>query len=150
MKTGVSHLMTSCRRFWQVRDPFPETAKNEFLERWESNVAIARERFPDLSDRRAAFLMLHGAPASTFRSSCEMLRPLEIWLYRQSTVLRHQFAEPAPIRGGPCPRTGRGAVRGAAGELESLEAAISEGQEHRAVEHDDGRHPRQPWGGPPQ
>src|SRR6185295_14650504 len=28
------------RRFWEVRDPFPQTARNEFQERWEARAKV--------------------------------------------------------------------------------------------------------------
>ena len=32
-------------RFWQVRDPFPDTPENEFRDAWERRVELAHERF---------------------------------------------------------------------------------------------------------
>ena len=47
-------------RFWEVRDPYPDTARNEARERYEERVAAARARFGDLSDPRARALLLAG------------------------------------------------------------------------------------------
>ncbi|MFQ5349314.1 MAG: GWxTD domain-containing protein, partial [Thermoanaerobaculia bacterium] len=49
-------------RFWQVRDPFPETPENELRDTWELRVDLARERFEDLDDARARALLLLGPP----------------------------------------------------------------------------------------
>lgn len=70
------------RRFWQVRDPFPQTAANEFADRFRERLALARDRYADLSDDRARVLLLLGEARSAERSLCgELLRPLELWRY---------------------------------------------------------------------
>ncbi len=79
------------RRFWQTRDPYPETARNEFLDRFEQNLEQARERFPDLDDERARFMIAYGPPDRSFRSQCELLESLEIWHYPRNEVLRSEF-----------------------------------------------------------
>src|SRR5947199_7496021 len=33
------------RQFWLVRDPFPQTVRNEFQERWEMRARAAKEKF---------------------------------------------------------------------------------------------------------
>src|SRR5688572_4528106 len=50
------------KRFWEVRDPLPRTARNELKDRWENNVRQAREMFQDLSDARSRVLLLNGPP----------------------------------------------------------------------------------------
>ena len=44
-------------RFWRVRDPYPQTPRNEFRDRWEANAEIAHSRFEDLSDPRAQMIL---------------------------------------------------------------------------------------------
>lgn len=78
--------------FWRVRDPFPETARNELRERWEERLKEARQRFDAVDDDRARFFLLLGEPAATFPGRCAaLLRPLEVWRYRGSDRVRGEF-----------------------------------------------------------
>ena len=52
-------------RFWQMRDPFPETPENEFRDVWERRVELARERFGDLDGQKAQAVLLVGPPDRT-------------------------------------------------------------------------------------
>lgn len=80
-------------RFWQVRDPFPETARNEFREQWLDRVAAARQRFGDLTEDRARILLMNGAPTSVLRPLCRFgVKPLEIWSYTGTDRIRGEFA----------------------------------------------------------
>src|SRR5918992_3266654 len=69
------------RRFWEVRDPFPQTARNEFQERWEERAKAARERFGNLTDDRSRMVLFNGEPAHVMQARCEVLLPLELWDY---------------------------------------------------------------------
>ena len=70
------------QRFWQVRDPFPQTARNEFKDRWESNAELARARFADLSDPRAQVVLFFGEETRTLRTTCsDVVLPVEIWYF---------------------------------------------------------------------
>ena len=70
------------RQFWQVRDPHPETARNELAEGWTERAQAARERFGGLEDQRARVLLFLGEPAERFDVRCsEVLLPLEVWRY---------------------------------------------------------------------
>lgn len=80
------------RRFWQVRDPYPQTARNEFAERWEERVPLVRDRFDDPADERARVLLLLGAPSRTFEARCpEVLVPLELWQYTEISGVKGGF-----------------------------------------------------------
>ncbi len=79
------------QRFWAVRDPYPETPQNEFRERFEQAVETAGERFGDARDDRFESLLLHGEPLRTFRTTCELLRTLEVWHYPHSPAVRGEF-----------------------------------------------------------
>ncbi len=80
------------RRFWQVRDPYPETARNELAERWEERVQMVRERFRDAADERAKVILFLGPPADTVESRCpEVLMPLEIWRYAEAAGVKGSF-----------------------------------------------------------
>lgn len=69
-------------RFWQVRDPYPETARNEFRDEWEERVATARQRWGSLADDRARVLLLDGPPAGVSKPVCRgEVRDLEVWHY---------------------------------------------------------------------
>ncbi len=81
------------RRFWEVRDPFPKTARNELAERWEERVRLARERFNGLAGDRARMLLLNGEPPEVFKASCtDLLLPLEIWSYPATDRIRDPFS----------------------------------------------------------
>ena len=79
------------KRFWQVRDPFPRTQRNELLEAIDKGYRIARDRYEDLSEDRARIMVLNGEPERTFRMSCELIRSLEVWHYRASSIVRGEF-----------------------------------------------------------
>ncbi|MYC11125.1 MAG: VWA domain-containing protein [Holophagales bacterium] len=79
------------QRFWAVRDPYPETPQNEFRERFDRAVETAAERFGDARDDRFESLLLHGEPLRTFRTTCDLLRTLEVWHYPHSPAVRGEF-----------------------------------------------------------
>ena len=79
------------QRFWAVRDPYPETPQNEFRERFERAVETAVQRFGDARDDRFESLLLHGEPLRTFRTTCDLLRTLEVWHYPHSPAVRGEF-----------------------------------------------------------
>jgi Ca-activated chloride channel family protein len=81
------------RRFWEVRDPFPQTSRNEFQERWAERVDLARKQVGDLSDDRARMLLLNGKPAQVLQSHCsDVLLPLELWHYDRTEHVRGGFS----------------------------------------------------------
>src|SRR5215210_1969022 len=81
------------KRFWEVRDPLPRTARNEMKERWATDVAQARSLFGDLKDGRSRVLLLNGAPDERVESNCSLiLWPLEVWLYGRSERVPDSFA----------------------------------------------------------
>ncbi|HEV7505879.1 MAG TPA: VWA domain-containing protein [Thermoanaerobaculia bacterium] len=83
---------TFMRKFWEVRDPFPQTPQNELKDRWEQRVAIARERFGGVSDDRARMLLFNGEPAEVYPVHCDVLLPLEIWSYPGTERIRGAFS----------------------------------------------------------
>lgn len=78
------------RRFWQVRDPFPETGRNELLDRWSANRAAAHERYQDPDDGRTRIATLIGLPDRTLPIRCEKVRSLEIWHYPAGAALQSE------------------------------------------------------------
>jgi VWFA-related protein len=70
------------KRFWEARDAYRSTARNEFRDRWESNVQIAIEQFGSLEDDRARALLLNGPPAARIVSQCSsLIWPVEVWFF---------------------------------------------------------------------
>jgi Ca-activated chloride channel homolog len=81
------------RRFWQVRDPFPQTGRNELQEAWSERAEQARQKFGNLTEDRARMLLLNGAPTEVIESRCgDLLLPLEIWPYAGTDKIRGSFA----------------------------------------------------------
>jgi Ca-activated chloride channel homolog len=80
-------------KFWQVRDPIPRTARNEFKDRWDVNVRNAREMFGDLTDGRSRVMLLNGMPDERVESNCSLLLwPLEAWFYAPNERVSEPFA----------------------------------------------------------
>src|SRR5215213_8597792 len=80
------------KRFWEVRDPYKGTARNEFQDRYMVYLQEARSRYERLDDDRARILLLNGPPAVTVPSTCTtLLWPLEVWLYQGSQRLGEEF-----------------------------------------------------------
>ena len=81
------------KRFWELRDPFPQTPRNELKEVWDERVVAARQRFGSLAEERARMLLLNGEPAHVLRSRCsEVLLPLEVWTYDRTGSAHARFA----------------------------------------------------------
>ncbi|HEY6322231.1 MAG TPA: VWA domain-containing protein [Thermoanaerobaculia bacterium] len=80
------------QRFWDVRDPYPETPRNELRDAWEERLKLAQERFGNVVEDRARMLLIHGEPAHVFHSRClEVVQPLEIWAYDRTPHVRRGF-----------------------------------------------------------
>lgn len=81
------------RRFWEVRDPFPETPRNELQERFRERLRLARERFPSANDERFRMTLLNGEPARRIQLRCaELLQTGEIWFFGSTDRIPHGFA----------------------------------------------------------
>jgi Ca-activated chloride channel family protein len=74
-------------RFWQVRDPYPDTPRNELRDTWEARVSQARQEFASMDEDRARFFLLNGAPSGNLEVRCASLWPLDIWVYEPSERL---------------------------------------------------------------
>ena len=80
------------QKFWDVRDPSPETPRNELRDAWEERLKLAQERFGNVVEDRARALLIHGEPAHVFLSRClEVVQPLEIWAYDRTPHVRRGF-----------------------------------------------------------
>lgn len=72
-------------RFWQARDPFRDTVRNEMRETWTARVDQARVSFGSLKEDRARFFLLNGPPAARLEGQCSGTTwPIEIWAYQRS------------------------------------------------------------------
>jgi VWFA-related protein len=70
------------KRFWEARDPYPRTARNEFKDNWYVKVQAARDRFEDLYEIRPRLLLLNGVPDQIVESDCpNVYAPLEVWYW---------------------------------------------------------------------
>jgi Ca-activated chloride channel family protein len=79
------------RRFWDIRDPYPKTSRNEFRERWQERLAMAREQLGGVSEDRARILLLVGPPRKITQSNCDALLPLELWDYESTDQIKGTF-----------------------------------------------------------
>ena len=95
------------RDFWRARDPYPETAKNEFQDRWYAQREEALIQFKDYSDDRARVWTIHGEPDGRKQADCLGLTwPMEIWVYQKRGRLPERFhiLFYQPFGGGPFKR----------------------------------------------
>jgi len=75
-------------QFWQVRDPDPKTARNEFRRTWSERVDTALERYGSVTDARAVMYLFNGEPGrylfpdGRVMERCYRKREkTEIWFY---------------------------------------------------------------------
>ncbi len=79
-------------RFWRERDPYPETARNEFRDRWQERIAYVRSNFERMDSDRARLLLTNGEPAQILTwERCSTINPVQIWLYDGSETVGFQF-----------------------------------------------------------
>ncbi|HET9227005.1 MAG TPA: VWA domain-containing protein [Thermoanaerobaculia bacterium] len=79
------------RRFWQVRDPYPQTERNELEEGWNRRLAESRQRW-GLDDDRSRALLLRGEPDTSFEASCPGTPTYEVWVYEPTFGIKHRSA----------------------------------------------------------
>ncbi|REJ81053.1 MAG: VWA domain-containing protein [Acidobacteria bacterium] len=74
-------------QFWKVRDRFPDTARNEFKEQWESRLAEVYQLFDGPDEERARYYLLNG-PAPIQVSICppRSSTQIEAWFYGFSNL----------------------------------------------------------------
>jgi VWFA-related protein len=79
-------------RFWQARDPYPDTSRNELRERWDERLRDARQNFGSLTEDRSRMLLLNGTPDAIFQARCGVVAwPLQVWFYDGSERMRDRF-----------------------------------------------------------
>ena len=70
------------RRFWEARDPYPDSARNEFREAWYARREHVEDTYGNFDEDRARILLLQGRPDGAFEFDCaQVLWPLELWIY---------------------------------------------------------------------
>ncbi len=111
-------------RFWRIRDPYPDTARNEFKDNYQTRLAEARARFDNLQEDRARILLLNGFPDGMVTIRCNGLAPIEVWYYVASEQIRREFLLIFYQRGGVGPfRLWRGRFEGVDALMENFSAA---------------------------
>jgi GWxTD domain-containing protein len=77
------------RFFWRIRDPYPDTAENEFRKEYEERVRFADQNFGHFSPKRGSqtdrgfFYLLLGPPLERHQYTTQSeIWPLELWFYR--------------------------------------------------------------------
>ncbi|HVS03723.1 MAG TPA: VWA domain-containing protein [Thermoanaerobaculia bacterium] len=79
-------------QFWRIRDPYPNTTRNELRDRWEARVEQARSRYGSLRGDRPRMLLLNGPPDGSADVKCGIdLWPIEVWYYGKNERLRDEL-----------------------------------------------------------
>src|SRR4051794_22826433 len=80
------------QHFWEARDAYKSTVRNEFRDRWEANVEQAKELFGTLEDDRARVLLLNGPPNARIDTLCtNVIWPVEVWFYAHADRIHSEF-----------------------------------------------------------
>ena len=77
-------------RFWKVRDPYPETGRNEFKDRWDARMREVRDLIGDVTDDRAIVLLLNGFPDGQVPIACSGFYPAEVWYYERAETVGYE------------------------------------------------------------
>jgi Ca-activated chloride channel homolog len=91
-------------KFWESRDPYPETPDNEFKRTWYARLEEARHTYGNITEDRARMFLLHGEASQVWKTDCQLiLWPLEIWYYVREERLPSGFFAIfyQPAGGGP-------------------------------------------------
>ncbi len=79
-------------RFWRVRDPYPDSPRNEFRIRWEERLLYVDQEFEGPRSDRARMFLFNGEPSGRIKFQCTMVTwPIEIWFYSHSDRVGHEF-----------------------------------------------------------
>ncbi|HEX2163913.1 MAG TPA: VWA domain-containing protein [Thermoanaerobaculia bacterium] len=79
------------KRFWRVRDPYQDTARNEYQDSYEERVLVARNEYGGMDEDRSRMLLLNGRPHGLVEVRCNLFKPLEIWFYAASPQFPYEF-----------------------------------------------------------
>ena len=77
-------------RFWKIRDPYPETGRNEFKDRWDARMLEVRSIYGDVQDDRAIILLLNGFPDAQVEIRCNGFYPAEVWYYERAETVGYE------------------------------------------------------------
>ncbi|MDX1383513.1 MAG: GWxTD domain-containing protein, partial [Thermoanaerobaculia bacterium] len=79
-------------RFWRIRDPYPDTTRNEMKEQWDGLLTEAMDLFGSLEDVRSEILLLNGIPDGRIEFRCSgILWDMEVWFFRRSPRVHYEF-----------------------------------------------------------
>ncbi len=79
-------------RFWRIRDPYPDSPRNEFRNRWEERLLYVDQEFESPRSDRARMFLFNGEPSGRIQFQCTMVTwPIEIWFYSHSDRVGHEF-----------------------------------------------------------
>ena len=77
--------------FWNVRDPYPDTGRNEFRDDYQNRLATVRQSFGRFDDR-AKVLLSNGWPTQRVEVKCSpYFVPMEVWYYDGSENVGFEF-----------------------------------------------------------
>ncbi len=79
-------------RFWDERDTYPDTARNEFRDRWMTLAEDALRLTGDLLDDRAKVMLLNGHPDALIDYDCVDLWPGQVWYYQRAPSIGQEIA----------------------------------------------------------
>ncbi|HSG40017.1 MAG TPA: GWxTD domain-containing protein, partial [Thermoanaerobaculia bacterium] len=80
------------KKFWESRDAYRSTSRNEFKDRWEANYQVAVQEFGSIDDDRARVVVLNGPPAVRITSQCSnIIWPTEVWFYATGDRIRGEL-----------------------------------------------------------
>ena len=80
------------KKFWESRDAYRSTSRNEFKDRWEANYQLAVQEFGSIQDDRARVVVLNGPPAVRITSQCSnIIWPTEVWFYATGDRIRGEL-----------------------------------------------------------
>ena len=78
-------------QFWSVRDPYPDTGRNEFREDYQSRLSTVKQTFGRFDDR-AKVLLSNGWPTQRIEVKCSpYFVPMEVWYYDGSDNVGFEF-----------------------------------------------------------
>ncbi len=77
--------------YWRRSDPFPESPRNELRDAIQLGTDAALDQLEDLDSPQAHAMILHGEPEITWKARCDAIRTLDIWRYRNGSVVRGEF-----------------------------------------------------------
>lgn len=79
-------------RFWRIRDPYPDSVRNELRARWEERLLYVEREFEGPRSDRARMFLFNGEPSGRIQFQCTMVTwPIEIWFYSHSERVGHEF-----------------------------------------------------------